>query len=84
VAEVNTNRPRVLVEARHDDVARAREIPNAQEAAWHASARAYALARGAERREEWRAYFLRLADVHTRFDEENRSRAARFIGGRGV
>jgi hypothetical protein len=61
VAEVSTNRLRALVEARHEAVAREREILNAQEAAWRASARAYALACEAERREEWRAYFLRLA-----------------------
>jgi hypothetical protein len=64
--------------------ARAHEILNAQEAAWCPSAWAYALAREAERREEWRAYFLRLADVHTPLAEDNRSRAARLIGGRGV
>jgi hypothetical protein len=63
--------------------AQAHEILNAQERAWRESERAYVLKRKGERREEWRAHFLRLADVHTRLDEENRSRAARLIGGRG-
>jgi hypothetical protein len=74
--EVSTKRPRALVEARHDDVVREREILNAQEAAWHASARAYTLAREAERREAWRAHYLLPAECHARLAAENRLRAA--------